>query len=103
MTTQLSDCGRLGASITDRLQISRQTAYLVDSTAAPVATLALISTWVGYEVSLMDEAMKTLSPEVLANAGLTDVSAYALFLEGLPYRFPHPRTGIWLYIGGECS
>ena len=30
---------------------------------------------------------ETLSPEVLANAGLTDVSAYALFLEGLPYRF----------------
>ena len=33
--------------ITDRLKISREKlAYLVDPTAAPVATLALISTWI---------------------------------------------------------
>ena len=86
-----ANCLIVGASmrpITDRLKISRaKLAYLVDSTAAPVATLALISTWVGYEVSLMDEAMKTLSPDILANAGLTNMSAYGLFLEGLPYRF----------------
>ena len=35
----------------------------------------------------MDEAMETLSPEMLAQAGLEGMSAYALFLEGLPYRF----------------
>ena len=80
------NCLIVGSSmrpITDRLQVSRaKLAYLVDSTAAPVATLALISTWVGYEVSLMDEAMKTLSPEVLAQAGLEEMSAYALFYKG---------------------
>lgn len=86
-----ANCLIVGSSmrpITDRLQISRaKLAYLVDSTAAPVATLALISTWVGYEVSLMDEAMQSLSPAVLKQAGLEGMSAYALFLEGLPYRF----------------
>lgn len=86
-----ANCLIVGSSmrpITDRLQISRaKLAYLVDSTAAPVATLALISTWVGYEVSLMDEAMQALSPDVLKQAGLDGMSAYALFLEGLPYRF----------------
>ena len=62
-----ANCLIVGSSmrpITDRLSVSRaKLAYLVDSTTfAPVATLALISTWVGYEVSLIDEAMQTLSP-----------------------------------------
>ena len=63
----------------DRLRISREKlAYLVDSTAAPMATLALISTWVGYEVSIIGDA--------LAASG-SEVDAYAFFIEGLPYRF----------------
>ena len=65
--------------LTDRLRISREKlAYLVDSTAAPVATLAIVSTWVGYEVGLMDQGLEA--------AGL-DESAYAFFLEGIPWRF----------------
>ena len=43
-----------------------------------MATLALVSTWIGFEVSLMGDA--------LAASG-KDVNAYAFFLEGLPYRF----------------
>ena len=63
----------------DRLRISREKlAYLVDSTAAPMATLALISTWIGYEVSIIGDA--------LAASG-SDADAYAFFIEGLPYRF----------------
>ena len=66
-------------SVADRLKISREKlAYLVDSTAAPMATLALVSTWIGFEVSLMGDA--------LAMAG-QDTNAYAFFLKGLPYRF----------------
>ncbi|NOY24495.1 MAG: Na+/H+ antiporter NhaC family protein [Oligoflexia bacterium] len=65
--------------LTDRLRISREKlAYLVDSTAAPMATVALVSTWIGYEVGLMDEALRARHV-----AG----SAYAFFLAGLPYRF----------------
>ena len=86
-----ANCLIVGSSmrpIADRLKISRaKLAYLVDSTAAPVATLALISTWVGYEVSLMDEALKTMTTEQLTSAGLENMSAYALFYQGLPYRF----------------
>ena len=45
--------------ITDRLRISREKlAYIVDSTAAPVVSIALITTWIGYEVSLIDEALQ---------------------------------------------
>jgi Na+/H+ antiporter NhaC len=66
-------------SVADRLKISREKlAYLVDSTAAPMATLALVSTWIGFEVSIMGDA--------LAAAG-QETNAYAFFLEGLPYRF----------------
>jgi Na+/H+ antiporter NhaC len=66
-------------AVCDRLHISREKlAYLVDSTAAPMATLALVSTWIGYEVSLMGDALKTAGVET---------NAYAFFLEGLPYRF----------------
>ncbi len=77
-----ANCLVVGTSmrpVADRLKISREKlAYLVDSTAAPVATVALISTWVGFEVGLMDEALR--------ESGLS-MSAYAFFLEGLPYRF----------------
>ena len=45
--------------ITDRLRISREKlAYLVDSTAAPVAALVPISTWVGYEISLIGDGLE---------------------------------------------
>ena len=44
--------------VTDRQRISREKlAYLVDSTAAPVACVALISTWIGYQVSLIGDAL----------------------------------------------
>ena len=63
----------------DRFRISREKlAYLVDSTAAPVAGIALISTWIGYEVGLFDDAM------VSVGAG---ISGYELFFRALPSRF----------------
>lgn len=45
--------------ITDRLRISREKlAYIVDSTAAPVATIALFTTWIGFQVGLIGEAAR---------------------------------------------
>ncbi|MCG8605423.1 Na+/H+ antiporter NhaC family protein, partial [bacterium] len=62
---------------TDRLRISREKlSYLVDSTAAPVASIALISTWVGYQVGLIDQAAKALGIQQ---------SAYQMFLASIPY------------------
>ena len=46
--------GKTMRPVTDRLRISREKlAYLVDSTAAPIAGIAVASTWVGYEVSVI--------------------------------------------------
>lgn len=77
--------------VTDRLRISREKlAYIVDSTAAPVASVALVSTWIGYEVSLIGDALKSI--------GSTE-EAYAVFLRSLPYNFyPFLALGFGLMI-----
>ncbi len=47
--------------ITDRLRISREKlAYIVDSTAAPIASVVPISTWIGYEIGLIGDAFSGL-------------------------------------------
>lgn len=66
--------------VTDEHKVSREKlAYLVDSTAAPVATIALVTTWIGYEVGLIDAAVSEI-------AGF-DESAYSIFLNSLAYSF----------------
>ncbi len=66
--------------ISDRWRVSREKlAYIIDSTAAPVAGLAVFSTWIAFEVS-------TFSAQLPA-AGLTAGDGYAVFLQTLPYRF----------------
>ncbi len=66
--------------VTDRLRISREKlAYIVDSTAAPVACLAFVTTWIGYEVGLIGTAVAQIE-------GL-DASAYSIFLHSIPYSF----------------
>ncbi|WP_051415803.1 Na+/H+ antiporter NhaC family protein [Nocardiopsis sp. CNT312] len=65
--------------VLDRLRVSREKlAYIVDSTAAPVATLALLSTWIGFHVALIDESV--------AGTGLA-MGGFAVFVESLKYAF----------------
>ncbi len=65
--------------VSDEKKISREKlAYIVDSTAAPIAGLAIISTWIGYEVGLFEE---------LANQLHLDMSGYEIFLGIIPFRF----------------
>ncbi len=76
--------------LTDRLKISREKlAWLVDSTAAPVATVAVISTWVGFEVGLIQDAMAKL------NQG---GQAYTFFLRSLPYSYYPLLTMFFVYL-----
>ena len=66
--------------VTDRLRISREKlAYVVDSTAAPIACLAFATTWVGYEVGLIGDAV--------ANIGGLSMGGYAIFLNSIAYSF----------------
>ncbi|MDB4436073.1 hypothetical protein N9139_01210 [Akkermansiaceae bacterium] len=51
--------GRISRPMTDALKISRQfLAYLIDSTAACVACVAFISTWIATQLSLIGEGLK---------------------------------------------
>jgi Na+/H+ antiporter NhaC len=65
--------------VADRLNISREKlAYLVDSTAAPIASIAFVTTWIGAELSYIQDGITTL--------GL-DETPYIVFLHSLKYSF----------------
>ncbi len=65
--------------VTDKLRISREKlAYIVDSTSAPIAAIAFITTWIGAELSYISDGINKL--------GL-DKSAYQVFLSSLQYSF----------------
>lgn len=71
--------GPIMRPVSDKMNISRERlAFVVDATAAPVAGIALISTWIGYEVGLINDAYQTIGQ---------NVNAYGIFLQTLPYRF----------------
>ncbi|WP_053070831.1 Na+/H+ antiporter NhaC family protein [Halomonas sp. PR-M31] len=70
--------GNTMRTITDKMAVSRaKLAYIIDSTAAPVSTIALISTWIGFQVGLISEAMSSIQ-------GWNE-SAYSVFVNALPY------------------
>ncbi len=65
--------------VTDRLKISRQKlAYLVDSTAAPIASIAFVTTWIGAELSYIQDGINVI--------GLEE-NAYMIFFNSLAYSF----------------
>ncbi|MCD4734790.1 MAG: Na+/H+ antiporter NhaC family protein [Bacteroidales bacterium] len=65
--------------VTDRLKISREKlSYIVDSTAAPIAAIAFVTTWIGAELSYIQDGINTI--------GLNE-TAYNVFLSSLSYSF----------------
>lgn len=69
-------------SFCDRLKISRQKlAYLVDSTAAPVAGLALVSTWVATEIAYVYNGLSAI------DSNAENSLAFTAFVQSIPYRF----------------
>ena len=82
--------------LTDSLRISREKlAWLVDSTAAPVTTVAVISTWVGFEVGLLQDAM--------AKLGGDGAEAYTFFLRSIPYSFYPLLMLFFVYLVAACG
>jgi len=104
--------------VTDRFGISREKlAFLVDATSAPVTCLAVISTWIAYEVGLF-----TLTAQKLG----IEKDGYSMFFDALSFRFycilmlKHPAsmlnalvplaglilfhiTGLWIDGGGPAK
>ncbi len=72
--------GPIMRPISDKMKISREKlAFVIDATAAPIAGIALISTWIGYEISLIKDGYSLI--------GIDNVNAYGIFIETIPYRF----------------
>jgi Na+/H+ antiporter NhaC len=50
--------------LTDRLKISREKlSYIVDSTAAPITALAVITSWIGFQISLINQSFVSMGVE----------------------------------------
>jgi len=65
--------------VTDKAGISREKlSYIVDSTAAPLAGIAVISSWVAVEVSVIQEGLDVIG---------VNASAFQIFLGSIPYCF----------------
>ena len=72
--------GPIMRPVADKLKISREKlAFIIDATAAPIAGLAIISTWIGLEVGLIGDAF--------SNGIGKEVDAFGVFLQTIPYRF----------------
>lgn len=72
--------------LTDGARVSREKlAYIVDSTAAPVAGLSVFSTWIVYEMSTYRAPLTMVTrPD---GTPYTETDAFGVFLDTLPYRF----------------
>lgn len=71
--------GPIMRPVTDKMKVSREKlAFIIDATAAPIAGIALISTWVAYEVGLIRDGYQAIGIQT---------NAYGVFVETIPYRF----------------
>ncbi|WP_343009120.1 Na+/H+ antiporter NhaC family protein [Clostridium celatum] len=71
--------GPIMRPVADKMKISRERlAFIIDATAAPIAGLAIISTWIGLEVGLINDAFTGIGVQA---------DAFGVFLQTIPYRF----------------
>jgi Na+/H+ antiporter NhaC len=72
--------------LTDRARVAREKlAYIVDSTAAPIAGLSVFSTWVVYEMSQYRTPLTMVTkPD---GSPYVETDAFQVFLDSMPFRF----------------
>ena len=76
----------------DRVKLSRaKLAYIVDSTAAPVASIAIIGTWIGAEIGFINKGIDAVTasgaPAFLLDPQGNVMSGMTAFYASLPHRF----------------
>lgn len=83
--------GPIMKPVADKMKISRERlAFIIDATAAPIAGLAIVSTWVGLEVGLINDAF--------INGIGQEVDAFGVFLQTIPYRFYNILILVFVFI-----
>ena len=77
--------------IADKLKVSREKlSYIVDSTSAPVVAVAFVTTWIGAELSYIQDGINAIGLKT---------SAYSVFFHSLGYSFyPFLTLGFVLMI-----
>lgn len=82
--------GNLMRPITDKLKVSREKlSFIVDAGAATVASIFIISTWIGYEIGLIEQGIKIIG---------SSQDAYSVFIATIPYRFYPILTLIFVFM-----
>ena len=82
--------GPIMRPVTDKLGISREKlAFIIDATAAPIAGLAIISTWIGLEIGLIGDAFSSIG---------MNVDGFSIFLQTIPYRFYNILILVFVFI-----
>jgi len=85
--------GNTMRQVTDRFGVSREKlAYLVDATAAPIASVAFITTWIGAELGYIQSGIEAISDFPIST------TPYAVFLESLKYSFYPIMTLIFMFM-----
>ena len=73
--------------LTDACGVSREKlAFIVDATAAPIASIVPISSWVGFEISLIQAELDAIL-QANPDSEIGNTSAFAVFLETIKYRY----------------
>ena len=71
--------GPIMKPVSDKMKVSRERlAFVIDATAAPIAGIAIISTWIGLEVGLINDGFTKIGVKA---------DAFGVFLQTIPYRF----------------
>lgn len=71
--------GPIMKPVIDKMKISRERlSFIIDATAAPIAGIMIISTWIGLEVGLIKDGFSSIGQTA---------DAFGVFLNTIPYRF----------------
>lgn len=73
--------GKTLAGVAEKNGVPREKmAYIVDSTSSSVACIALVSTWIAYQLAMIQEGFTLAHVEM-------QTSAFSLFIYSIPYNF----------------
>ena len=71
--------GPIMRPVTDKQNVSREKlSFIIDATAAPIAGIMFVSTWIGYELSVIKDGFCQIGQEV---------SHFNIFMATIPFRF----------------
>ena len=71
--------GPIMKPVADKMKISRERlSFIIDATAAPIAGIMIVSTWIGLEVGLIKDGFEMIGE---------NMDAFGIFLSTIPYRF----------------